>query len=253
MRFQIQEMARVEKLVTDEGIQDELDIYNPMIPEPGQLCATLFLELTTDDQMREWLPKLVGIERSFVFVLDDGDRIALDHRGGRTRASSPARTSPPRCTTSDSSSRRNRSMRSPPVGCVSRSPTPSTSRRSNSATPLTPSCSATCVPDAARISTGASATVVLDSASRRRRGESNRSVATGIEMVGSRSMPRARRVALLSRRRRGRRGAKAVCAGCHVQDSCLEHALSFREKAGVWGGATERDRRRMIRQRRRIS
>jgi hypothetical protein len=49
-------------IFTDEGIQDELDIYNPIIPEPGQLCATVFIELTTDEQMREWLPKLVGIE-----------------------------------------------------------------------------------------------------------------------------------------------------------------------------------------------
>ncbi len=62
MRLQIQEMARVEKLVSDADIQVELDTYNPMIPEPGQLCATVFLELTSDDQMREWLPKLVGIE-----------------------------------------------------------------------------------------------------------------------------------------------------------------------------------------------
>ncbi len=75
MRLQIQEMTRVEKLVTDEDIQVELDTYNPMIPEPGQLCATVFLELTSDDQVREWLPKLVGIERSFVIVLDNGDRI----------------------------------------------------------------------------------------------------------------------------------------------------------------------------------
>ncbi len=45
--------------------------------------------------------------------------------------------------------------------------------------------------------------------------------------------------------------AKAVCAQCHVRANCLEHALTFREKAGVWGGATERDRRRIIRQRRR--
>jgi len=75
MRHQIQEMARVEKLITDEAIQEELDIYNPMIPEPGQLCATLFIELTNDDQMREWLPKLVGIERSLVFRLADGSEI----------------------------------------------------------------------------------------------------------------------------------------------------------------------------------
>jgi WhiB family transcriptional regulator, redox-sensing transcriptional regulator len=44
--------------------------------------------------------------------------------------------------------------------------------------------------------------------------------------------------------------ARSVCATCRVQTECLDHALTFREKAGVWGGATERDRRRMIRQRR---
>lgn len=47
--------------------------------------------------------------------------------------------------------------------------------------------------------------------------------------------------------------AKAVCAECSVRASCLDHALDVREKAGVWGGATERDRRRIIRQRRRIA
>lgn len=72
MRFQVQEMARVERIFTDQGIQEELDVYNPLIPEPGQLCATLFLELTTEEQMREWLPKLVGIERSILFRLPDG-------------------------------------------------------------------------------------------------------------------------------------------------------------------------------------
>lgn len=45
--------------------------------------------------------------------------------------------------------------------------------------------------------------------------------------------------------------AKAVCSTCNVQEVCLEYALSVREKAGVWGGASERDRRRIIRQRRR--
>lgn len=45
--------------------------------------------------------------------------------------------------------------------------------------------------------------------------------------------------------------AKAVCEGCNVRVECLEHALTVREKSGVWGGATERDRRRIIRQRRR--
>jgi WhiB family transcriptional regulator, redox-sensing transcriptional regulator len=45
--------------------------------------------------------------------------------------------------------------------------------------------------------------------------------------------------------------AKAVCDGCSVRVACLEHALMHREKAGVWGGCTERERRRIIRQRRR--
>ncbi|MEX2294289.1 MAG: DUF3501 family protein [Acidimicrobiales bacterium] len=66
IRFQIQEMARVENLISDEAIQGELDIYNSLVPGPGELCATLFIELTEDAQMREWLPKLVGIERTVV-------------------------------------------------------------------------------------------------------------------------------------------------------------------------------------------
>lgn len=90
VRHQIQEMARVEKLVTDEAIQEELDIYNPMVPEPGQLCATMFIELTTDAQMREWLPKLVGIERSLVFRLPDGSQVRsiteAQHEAQLTRA-----------------------------------------------------------------------------------------------------------------------------------------------------------------------
>jgi hypothetical protein len=72
IRFQIQEMARVEKLVTDEAIQGELDTYNPLIPEPGILSATLFIECTSDDQMRHWLPRLVGIERAIELRIGSG-------------------------------------------------------------------------------------------------------------------------------------------------------------------------------------
>jgi WhiB family redox-sensing transcriptional regulator len=45
--------------------------------------------------------------------------------------------------------------------------------------------------------------------------------------------------------------AKTVCGECDVRVACLEHALISREKQGVWGGATERERRRIVRQRRR--
>lgn len=44
--------------------------------------------------------------------------------------------------------------------------------------------------------------------------------------------------------------AKHVCGQCLVREPCLEWALSSRERDGVWGGATERERRRMLRQRR---
>jgi sulfur transfer complex TusBCD TusB component (DsrH family) len=82
IRFQVLEMARVEGIATDQGVQAELDAYNPLIPEAGQLCATLFIELTTGEAIREWLPKLVGIEKSVVLHLPNGDvvRSAVDAR-----------------------------------------------------------------------------------------------------------------------------------------------------------------------------
>ena len=63
VRFQVQEMARAEKIISDEALQVELDIYNRLLPGKGELSATLFIELTSDDALREWLPRLVGIER----------------------------------------------------------------------------------------------------------------------------------------------------------------------------------------------
>jgi hypothetical protein len=74
VRFQIQEMARAERMSTDEQIQAELDVYNPLIPAPGELSMTLFVELTSDAELREWLPKLVGIERRVYLAIDGGGR-----------------------------------------------------------------------------------------------------------------------------------------------------------------------------------
>ncbi len=44
--------------------------------------------------------------------------------------------------------------------------------------------------------------------------------------------------------------AKSICRVCPVREACLEYALANRERDGVWGGATERERRRIVRQRR---
>jgi len=72
VRFQVQEMARAERILDDAKIQAELDVYNPLIPAPGELSMTLFVELTTEAELREWLPKLVGIERHIVVRVGDG-------------------------------------------------------------------------------------------------------------------------------------------------------------------------------------
>ncbi len=80
MRFQVQEMARAERMVRDEQIQHELDVYNRLLPSAGELSATLFLELTTDEQLRQWLPRLVGIERSCqlrIGPVDDADPLVV--------------------------------------------------------------------------------------------------------------------------------------------------------------------------------
>jgi hypothetical protein len=72
VRFQVQEMARVEKIISDEAIQAELDVYNRLLPAEHELSATLFIELTTEVALREWLPRLVGIERHIGIAFDGG-------------------------------------------------------------------------------------------------------------------------------------------------------------------------------------
>lgn len=47
--------------------------------------------------------------------------------------------------------------------------------------------------------------------------------------------------------------AKSICAECPVRVNCLEYALAIREKDGVWGGATDKERRKIIRLRRRLA
>ena len=72
VRFQVQEMARAEKMISDEQVQGELDIYNALLPSPGELSATMFIELTDEAALREWLPTLVGVERSVELRFGNG-------------------------------------------------------------------------------------------------------------------------------------------------------------------------------------
>lgn len=71
MRLQIQEMARVEKIFSDERIEEEIKIYNELIPTRNELKATLLIELVTEDELREWLPKLPGIQNHVHLLFDE--------------------------------------------------------------------------------------------------------------------------------------------------------------------------------------
>jgi len=61
MRFQVQEMARAERMLRDEQIAQEVETFNELIPADGELSGTLFIEITDDAALRYWLPRLVGI------------------------------------------------------------------------------------------------------------------------------------------------------------------------------------------------
>ena len=60
--FQIQEMCRVERITDDARIQDEIDVYNALLPGPGELSATLFIEITDKAQIQPVLDRFMGID-----------------------------------------------------------------------------------------------------------------------------------------------------------------------------------------------
>jgi hypothetical protein len=71
MRYQVQEMLRVEKIFDDEGIQDELGAYNPLVPDGSNFKATMMLEYSNESERRLALSKLLGIEHK-MFVQVEG-------------------------------------------------------------------------------------------------------------------------------------------------------------------------------------
>jgi hypothetical protein len=62
IQYQIQEMLRIEKVFDAEGIQDELDAYNPLIPDGSNLKATFMIEYVDEEERKGALAKLIGIE-----------------------------------------------------------------------------------------------------------------------------------------------------------------------------------------------
>ena len=69
LRFQTQEMIRVEQILDPHKVQEELDVYNALMPKIGEVSATLMIEITEPDRMKEWLDMFMG--------LDHGEKIAI--------------------------------------------------------------------------------------------------------------------------------------------------------------------------------
>ena len=72
--FQIQEMCRVERIVDDAKVREEIDVYNALLPGRGELSATLFIEIADEDQIQPMLDRFRGI--------DTGRHVWLEIAGG---------------------------------------------------------------------------------------------------------------------------------------------------------------------------
>jgi hypothetical protein len=69
MRYQVQEMLRIEKIFEEEGIQQEIDAYAPMVPDGGNWKATMLIEYPDANERKRELARLIGVEdRMFVEV-----------------------------------------------------------------------------------------------------------------------------------------------------------------------------------------
>src|ERR1044072_8274687 len=75
IRYQVQEMLRIERIFEDEGIQHELDAYNPLIPAGGNWKATMLIEAPEAEERRRMLALLKGVERRVWVQVGGGARV----------------------------------------------------------------------------------------------------------------------------------------------------------------------------------
>ena len=75
MRYQVQEMLHAERIFEEEGIQGELEAYNPLVPDGSNWKATMFIEYPDVEQRRRMLEILKGIERRVWVQVDELERV----------------------------------------------------------------------------------------------------------------------------------------------------------------------------------
>lgn len=85
LRFQIQEMARAESISDPEKLQNELDVYNQLLPSSGELSATLLIEITEEAKIKERLDSFMGLDRGeTVAIVAGGERAYARFEGGHS-------------------------------------------------------------------------------------------------------------------------------------------------------------------------
>ena len=84
VRFQIQEMLRAERIVDLDKVREEIEVYNELLPGPGELSATMLIEIDDLTRVREELPKFYGIDQCVRMEID-GRAVATVFEGGRAR------------------------------------------------------------------------------------------------------------------------------------------------------------------------
>ncbi|OGT88669.1 MAG: hypothetical protein A2286_05195 [Gammaproteobacteria bacterium RIFOXYA12_FULL_61_12] len=75
MQYQIQEMLRIERIFEPEGIQEELDVYNPLIPDGCNWKATFMIEYSDVEERRAALARLIGVEKAVYVQVDGFERV----------------------------------------------------------------------------------------------------------------------------------------------------------------------------------
>ena len=75
MQYQVQEMLRIERIFESEGIQQELDVYNTLIPEGANWKATFMIEYTDVQERKAALAKLIGVERSIWVKVEESEKV----------------------------------------------------------------------------------------------------------------------------------------------------------------------------------
>ncbi|HEY6094863.1 MAG TPA: DUF3501 family protein [Gallionellaceae bacterium] len=75
MQYQVQEMLRLERIFEAEGIQDELNVYNPLIPDGSNWKATFMIEYHDAEERRQALARLIGIEEQVWLQVDGHDKV----------------------------------------------------------------------------------------------------------------------------------------------------------------------------------